>query len=300
MHCRTQCARGSYLDADRMALLSRLFRLCFRFAWLSVELLLAAFVYIPAVALRSAECRIRLRAHWLQKSCRRVLRVLNVEVDAHSPVPTSGLLVCNHLSYLDVLVLGSLTPAVFVAKREVKHWPVFGWFAALAGTIFVDRERRTQTGRAAEQIEAVLEGGQLIVLFPEGTSSDGKTVLPFKSSLLAPATKRTRPLSAGALRYNIEHGDVAEEVCYWKDMTFFPHLLNLLTKDHILSRVCVLKVEGATACRKALARQLQSEVSQLNATFSRMGTSRARAPMTSTCVLRLGIRQGRSKSAAQG
>jgi 1-acyl-sn-glycerol-3-phosphate acyltransferase len=265
MHSLTQCVRDSYLDADRMALLSRLFRLCFRFAWLSAELLLAAFAYIPAVMLRSAECRLRLRAHWLQKSCRRVLRVLNVEVDAHGPVPTSGLLVCNHISYLDVLVLGSLTPAVFVAKHEVKHWPVFGWFAALAGTVFVDRERRIQTWQAAKEIEAVLDSGQLIVLFPEGTSSNGKTVLPFKSSLLEPATKTTWLLSAGALKYEIEDGNASEEVCYWKDMTFFPHLLNLLTKDHIFAHVCLLKVEGATACRKALARQLRSEVSELNA-----------------------------------
>jgi 1-acyl-sn-glycerol-3-phosphate acyltransferase len=263
-----------------MALLSRLFRLCFRFAWLSVELLLAAFVYIPTVALRTADSRMRTRAHWLQQSCRRVLRVLNVEVDAQGPVPNSGLLVCNHLSYLDVLVLGALKPAVFVAKREVRYWPVFGWFATLAGTVFVDRERRTQTGRAAEGIQGVLESGRLIVLFPEGTSSDGKTVLPFKSSLLEPTMKTTWPLSVGALGYELLDGDVGEEICYWKDMTFFPHLLNLLTKDHILCRVCVLKVERATACRKALARQLQLEVSQLNATFSRMGRTRARAPMS--------------------
>jgi 1-acyl-sn-glycerol-3-phosphate acyltransferase len=241
------------------------FRLCFKFLWLSAELLLAAFAYISAVALRGLKCKTRVRPLWLQQSCRRLLRVLNVEVDAHGPVPTSGLLVCNHLSYLDVLVLGSLAPAVFVAKREVKHWPVFGWFAALAGTVFVDRKRRIQTGQAAKEIEAVLDSGQLIVLFPEGTSSDGKTVLPFKSSLLEPATKTTWLLSAGALKYEIEDGNASEEVCYWRDMTFFPHLLNLLTKDQILSRVCLLKVEGGTACRKALARQLRSEVSELNA-----------------------------------
>jgi 1-acyl-sn-glycerol-3-phosphate acyltransferase len=260
-----------------MPLLSRSVRLSFRFVWLSAELLLAAFAYVPAVLLRSADRKLRTRCHWLQQSCRRVLRVLNIEVDVQGPVPTTGLLVCNHLSYLDVLVLGALAPAAFVAKGEVKHWPVFGWFAALAGTVFVDRKRRTQTGRAAEEIQAVLESGQLIVLFPEGTSSDGKTLLPFKSSLLEPATKTTWPLTAGALRYEIEDGDVAEEVCYWKDMTFFPHVLNILTKDQILARVCLVKVEGATVCRKALARQLQSEVSQLNATFSRMGRARLSA-----------------------
>jgi 1-acyl-sn-glycerol-3-phosphate acyltransferase len=239
-------------------------RFCLRFIWLSAELLLAAFAYIPAVMLRSAECRLRLRTHWLQQSCRRVLRVLNVEVDAHGPVPSTGLLVCNHLSYLDVLVLGALMPAVFVAKRDVKHWPVFGWFATLAGTVFVDRERRSQTRQASAEMNAVLDHGQLIVLFPEGTSSDGKEVLPFKSSLLEAATKTTWPLSAGALVYEIEDGDVGEEVCYWKDMTFLPHLLNLLTKKRTLARIGLSQIERTTTCRKELAWQLHFEVSRQN------------------------------------
>jgi 1-acyl-sn-glycerol-3-phosphate acyltransferase len=252
------------MPIGHMPFLSRSFRLCFRFVWLSAELLLAAFAYITAVALRSADRRMRTRAHWLQHSCRRVLRVLNVEVDAQGPVPSTGLLVCNHLSYLDVLVLGAFTPAVFVAKCEVRHWPVFGWFAVLAGTVFVDRQRRTQTGWTAEKIQAVLESGQLIVLFPEGTSSDGKTVLPFKSSLLEPATKTTWPLSVGVLRYGLEDGNVGEEVCYWKDMTFLPHLLNLMTKRCIQASVLFTRPQQQTRNRKELARILHSETVGLN------------------------------------
>jgi lyso-ornithine lipid O-acyltransferase len=266
MQFRKQRAKGSFRDANHdLPMLTRSFRLCFRFVWLSAELLLAAFAYFPAVLLRSADCRSRGRARWLQQGSRRVLRVLNVEIDAQGLIPTSGLLVCNHLSYLDVLVLGALAPAVFVAKREVKLWPLFGWFASLAGTVFVNRERRSQAGPAAQEIKAVLERGQLIVLFPEGTSSDGKTVLPFKSSLLEPATKANWLLSAGALTYELEEGDVAEEVCYWKDMTFLPHLLNLLTKRRVLANVGLVQVDRTTICRKALARQLHTLVSQLNA-----------------------------------
>lgn len=240
----------------------RLLRLCFRLSWLAAELLWAGILYMPAVMLGTARWRGRRRARWLQQSCRRVLRVLHLEVRVEGRIPASGLLACNHLSYVDVLVLGALTPAVFVAKREVKHWPVFGWFAARAGTIFVERERRARTGQAAEEIEGVLESGRLVILFPEGTSSGGSNVLPFKSSLLEGATKMTWPLSAGALTYELEDGDVAEEVCYWKDMTFFPHLLNLLTKDHIIAGVCFVPFERTTNCRKVLARQLHCEVSR--------------------------------------
>jgi 1-acyl-sn-glycerol-3-phosphate acyltransferase len=170
------------------------------------------------------------RANWLQASCRRALRVFNVEVETQGPIPTTGLLVCNHLSYLDIFVMGALVPAVFVAKREVKFWPILGWFATLAGTVFVDRRKRTRVWEATEEMENLLKTRVVTVLFPEGTSSDGSTVLPFKSALLEPATKDSRSSSVGWLGYELEDGKPGEEVCYWKDMTLVPHLLNLLTK----------------------------------------------------------------------
>src|SRR5260370_7741577 len=141
------------------------------------------------------------REAWLQRSSRRVLRVLRIETQFTGNIPSRGLHVCNHLSYLDILVLAALAPCVFVAKQELKHWPVFGWFAKFAGTVFVNREQRAQTGQAVGKIETTLRSGALIVLFPEGTSSEGKTILPFKSSLLESVTQKALPLSPGLLRY---------------------------------------------------------------------------------------------------
>ena len=92
--------------------------------------------------------------------------------------------------------------ALFVAKHEVKSWPVFGWFSKMGGTLFVDRERRTSVGETTNEIQSALDQGALVVLFPEGTSSDGKTVLPFKSSLLEPATRQSNPLFAGSINMN--------------------------------------------------------------------------------------------------
>jgi len=172
-------------------------------------------------------------------------------------------LVCNHLSYLDILVLAAKTPAVFVAKREVKLWPVFGWFARLAGTLFVNREKRTQVAQATAELEQTLDSGALVVLFPEGTSSDGRTVLPFKSALLAPATRSCRPLFAGYICYELDDGDVREEVCYWKDMTLLPHLVNLLSKRAPRVFVRFSQLQHSTTDRKELARQLHSEVLRL-------------------------------------
>ena len=204
------------------------------------------------------------RASWLQFATRRFLRIFDATVHTSGSVPTKGLLVCNHLSYVDILVLASLTPMVFVAKREVKSWPIFGWFAQLAGTLFVDRERRTRVGHTTNEIQSALDQGALVVIFPEGTSSGGETVLPFKSSLLEPATRQTNSLFAGHIQYQIEDGDVSEEVCYWKDShTLFPHLINLFSKRKISANVRFKQLREGSTDRKELAKQLHSEILRL-------------------------------------
>lgn len=208
------------------------------------------------------------RAAWLQNSSRRVLRVFGVRCKVSGTIPSTGLLVTNHLSYLDILVLAATTPAVFVSKREVKFWPIFGWFACLAGTIFVNRERRTLVGELNEQIQTALDAGALVVLFPEGTSSNGESVLPFKSSLIEPATQPTHPLSVGWIHYELNDGDVGEEICYWRDMTFFPHAVNLLGKRCVRAFICFAPVQHRSADRKQLALQLHAAVTALKSNFT--------------------------------
>ena len=231
-----------------------------RLFWLGGELFLAALNYAIYCAACQRDSLPSARAVWLQNTSRRLLRVFRIETQFTGDIPSSGLLVCNHLSYLDILVLSALAPCVFVAKREVKHWPVFGWFAKLAGTVFVHREQRTQTGRTVDKIETALRTGALVVLFPEGTSSGGESVLPFKSSLLEPATRQTHPLATGFLRYELGDGDVSEEVCYWKDMMLVPHLINLCSKRAVQASVHFHHLREGNADRKQLARQLHAEV----------------------------------------
>jgi 1-acyl-sn-glycerol-3-phosphate acyltransferase len=189
--------------------------------------------------------------------------VFNVCLRTTGPVPTHGLLASNHLSYLDILVLGAITPAVFVAKREVRGWPILGWFAWLASTVFVRREQRSDVVRATAEIKAALDTRALVVLFPEGTSSGGDTVLPFKSALLDPATRQDLPLSVGFIHYALSDGSVADEVCYWRDMTLPPHLMNLLGKRGVSARVSFTQIQRSCADRKALAHLLHAEVMRL-------------------------------------
>jgi len=232
-----------------------------RLLWLGAELALGGFRYIVGCGFRPANPA--LRAVWLQQLCRRMLRVFGIALDVSGVMSGRGLLISNHLSYVDILVIGACAPVVFVAKREVKRWPVFGWFARLAGTVFVDRESRSRVGQAAEEMEAALERGALVVLFPEGTSSDGKSVLPFKSSLLEPAARFKHPLATALIQYELPDGDVGEEVCYWKDMTLVPHLINLLSKRGLRASIRFTQTSAGSSDRKQIARQLHAEILQI-------------------------------------
>jgi 1-acyl-sn-glycerol-3-phosphate acyltransferase len=241
------------------------FRFAVRLIWFTLEVLFATFDFVIALCVCRGEAPAvaRARARRLQRHTRRVLRALKVDVSVSGHVPDSGLLASNHLSYLDVLVLSSISAAVFVSKSEVRHWPVFGWLARRAGTLFIERAKRGDVARVNDEAERLLESGALLVVFPEGTSSDGREVLPFKSALLEPIVGRRHPLAVAHLSYEVDEGDAGEDVCYWGDMTFGPHLLKLLTKGRVRAFVTFTAVENSADCRKELARQLHSEVSRL-------------------------------------
>ena len=99
------------------------------------------------------------------------------------PVPSGGLLVSNHLSYLDVPVMSAITPTVFVAKHEIRSWPVIGLLARLAGTLFIDRGRRINVAPVNAAVQTALDGGALVVVFPE---EPVQTAIPFcRSSIVA-------------------------------------------------------------------------------------------------------------------
>ncbi len=115
-------------------------------------------------------------------------RLLGMTITVEGALPKRNcLIVSNHVSWLDIPLLSAILPVSFIAKREVKTWPLFGAMAKLQRTVFVDRDRRQSTASSAGEIVTRLQQGDCLVLFPEGTSSDGSAVLPFKSSYFAPA-----------------------------------------------------------------------------------------------------------------
>ncbi len=166
-------------------------------------------------------------------------RILGLDIRTEGRPEDHGatLYVANHVSYYDIIVLGALLPGRFVAKREVSGWPGFAQLAWLTRTIYIDRRSRGARSEI-DQLRAVLGRGDRLIVFPEGTSSDGVRVLPFKSTLFASvagAKVRVQPVSVRYTRLgNCPISHVDRPLCAWYgDMDLMPHLWRALMQDRI-------------------------------------------------------------------
>jgi 1-acyl-sn-glycerol-3-phosphate acyltransferase len=142
--------------------------------------------------------------------------------------PASGLLVSNHLSYLDILTFGAALPCYLVSKIEIGRWPLFGILARAGGTIFVDRSSRSSAESVTEQIAERLKGPVPVLFFPEGTSTDGTKLLHFHSRFFTPAVDAGVPVVAAAVRYIPDDGSPERELCWYGDDTFLLHVWKVL------------------------------------------------------------------------
>lgn len=135
---------------------------------------------------------------------RRFLQLLSVQLVVRGTPPKAGplLLVSNHVSWIDILVLMALAPARLVSKAEVHRWPLIGAMAARVGTLFIERSARRDAMRVVHQMAQALQDGDLLAVFPEGTTSDGHAVLPFHGNLLQAAIATGRSVQPVALRYH--------------------------------------------------------------------------------------------------
>lgn len=173
-----------------------------------------------------------LSAHLVRQVCRAALAILGLRVTVTgAPLRGRGAIVANHCSWLDILVLNAAAPVFFVAKAEVARWPVIGWVAGLTGTVFIARDP-SQAAAQKALFEARLTAGHRLLFFPEGTSSDGAGVLPFKSTLFAAFfTPELRPLlqiQPASLRYNAPEGQDAKFYGWWGKMDFGGHFWQVL------------------------------------------------------------------------
>lgn len=199
--------------------------------------------------------------------CRAALRILGLRYSRQGrPMAGQGAVVANHVSWLDIFVLNAAAPVYFVAKAEVAGWPGIGWLARATGTIFIRRDPR-EAGEQALLIEARLRAGHRLAFFPEGTSTDGIRVLPFKPTLFAAffahglaATLLIQPVS---LVYRGAPGADPRAYGWWGEMSFGAHLLAVLAAPRQGSVAAVYHPPLAVADfpgRKELARSAEAAV----------------------------------------
>ncbi|MBT3219866.1 MAG: 1-acyl-sn-glycerol-3-phosphate acyltransferase [Proteobacteria bacterium] len=200
----------------------------------------------------------------MRLNCPRLTRAfgLNITIEG-SPPSGPALLVSNHLSYMDIIVLSATAPVSFVAAEELGAWPFLGQVIKDAGTLFVNRSRRIDIGRVVDKIEQALKEGRTIVIFPEGTTGPGAEVRRFHSGLLEPAARLNMPVHTATIRYKTTPPDMPayRSVCWWEDISFPDHFRRMMK---LRGRVDVHVVFGdqpiGPAPRKQLALQLRQAV----------------------------------------
>lgn len=254
-------------------------RCAFRLLILPLALAEAAGRFLWLRIRRGSPLEIWDRAHWLHAACRMILSRIGIRADFRGTAPSQGLVCSNHLTYLDILVYSAAMPCVFVSKREVSRWPLLGFFARAAGTLFIDRQSRGSTEAVARQIRSALHSGVPVLLFPEGTSTDGSTVLRFHPSLLQPAVDLGSEITAAAIGYRVR-GGAEREVCWYGDASFVPHLLRTLGRAGIAAEVEFHPDRGACADRKNAALALQERVHAMRRRMNRSAAGRGLAMAT--------------------
>lgn len=198
---------------------------------------------------------------WVVRNWGRGLtRIAGVRIVTEGEPPRSGvLLVSNHLSYLDIPVLDSVMPMVFVARADLRRWPFWGVMATLGGTIYVDRATKRDVMRVRGEMGDAMALGDNVIVFPEATSTAGDTILPFKPALLADAAAHGTPVHWLTISYRTPADGPAarDQVCWWGDAGFLSHVLGLFALRQVDCRIRFGSAPLHSTDRKALAVDLR-------------------------------------------
>lgn len=221
--------------------------------------------WAPTLAMRAAGpgLRSRIRRHAQRAWGRGMMLATGVRVSAEgTPPPEGALVVSNHLGYLDIAAVNSVAPMVFVSRADVRRWPFWGAMAALGGTVFVDRARKRDVIRVRRDMEAALQRGDRVLVFPEATTSDGSTIRPLKPALLAAAAERNMPVYWLTLSYRTPPGgpSARDRVCWWQGVGFVPHALALFGLKRVYCTIRFGDAPVRATHRKELAVALRTRM----------------------------------------
>jgi 1-acyl-sn-glycerol-3-phosphate acyltransferase len=209
---------------------------------------------------------IRIRQYLVRQWAQSLLRILQLKVIVRGEADflknsSSFLLVANHVSWLDIHVLNAIRPMTFVAKADVSSWPVFGYLAKMLGTIFLEREKISDIKRVIHTVKKTIQASGVVAIFPEGTSSDGRQVLPFKSNLFQSAVDAHCAVLPVKLMYQ-ERGKWTDKVAFVGDMTLMESIQRVLSSNHIEVIIQVCEPLTAHSTRQVVCDQAYQAISR--------------------------------------
>lgn len=195
----------------------------------------------------------------------RLLKVLGVRANraAVPNLPGGALLVCNHVSWLDIYLIYAAQRVHFVSKAEVRTWPVAGWLGHKTGTLFLERGRRADTVRVNAEMHALMQGGAWVAVFPEGTTSDGRGLRRFMPSLLQPAVELNCPIVPAALRYRTLGGEYSAAPAYINEISMWQSLLQIVSEPGLIAELYFGEPILPNGHRRDLAAQAEAATARL-------------------------------------
>jgi 1-acyl-sn-glycerol-3-phosphate acyltransferase len=224
----------------------------YRYVRIGLHLIEGALTVLLRFGTASDERRRHLRQRWSQ----RLLRILGVRMEVAGDALTPGsMLVSNHISWVDIFVINALRPAAFISKADVRGWPLIGWLAARNDTVFLRRGSRGHARIVNAEIARILDAGQHVAVFPEGTTTNGRQVLHFHGALLQPALVAGHPVQPVALAYTGQGGRRSLAPAYDGDVTLGQSIRSIVAQRETVARLWVLPslVPDARHDRRTLA-----------------------------------------------
>jgi len=215
----------------------------------------------------------RQRAEWLHRFCSAMMKAFDVTATVEGELPGSGVIICNHTGYLDIVTIASLKPVVYCAKAEMEHWFFLGWMTRMCGTVFVDRGAGGSADKATAGMQAAAAEGVPVAFFPEGTTSNGQQVLEFRTGLLAKSLEAQQPITAAYISYTLDKDNgpgvtVEDNVCFWgDDVGMFQHIFKFcgLQGTHVWVRIAPEPIQFSEAIldRRVAADEAREAVLEL-------------------------------------
>ncbi len=203
-----------------------------------------------------------IKQQWLQSTC----DILKIEIHCHgTAIETPTMLISNHISWIDIPLIGSQISLNFLSKYEVKSWPIVGWLAAKCGTLFIKRGSEGAAHQARADIQHYLEAGEHILIFPEGTTTNGSLVKRFHPRLFAVATEQETWVQPIAIRYCDIQGNISQIVPFIDNEPLITNLWGILGENKIIAELHFLPpIHGSDyPMRRAISEKAREQISNV-------------------------------------